>query len=177
MALIDPGTYPAQPLEAELTETKKGDPCVVVSFEIAHGQRISWWGYFTDKTQRRTIESLRHCGWDGDNLGDLSSISPESPTVELVIEHEEYEGKVRARVQWVNRLGGGIATAPMAADKRAAFAARMKGLVIEVDKSLAVGAKRQASAAPRGNGSASALPPSRQPDPIADRFGEEDIPF
>src|SRR5215467_2282140 len=74
---------------------------VAVTFEIVHhdeyvGESITWIGHFTDKTAERTIESLQHAGWQGDDLSELDGLDeagvraalPE--LVELVCEPEEY---------------------------------------------------------------------------------------
>jgi hypothetical protein len=149
--MIESGTYEARPVTAALGMTKGDKPCVGVEFELVEtGSHITWYGYFTDKTQERTIESLRFCGWTGTDLDNLSEIgTKEKLTVQLVIEQEEYEGKVRAKVQWVNRGGGLQLNKPLAGTEARAFAARMKGAVLAYDQQK--GSTKQATA-PSGRG-------------------------
>ena len=55
--MIEAGTYEARPITAALGQTKGDKPCVGVEFELDTGAHISWFGYFTEKTTERTIES------------------------------------------------------------------------------------------------------------------------
>lgn len=143
---IENGTYEATPLPtAALGEAKTGTVCVGVEFEFtgSDGQnhRLPWYGYFTEKTEERTIESLRFCGWTGNDLADLSEIGQRDVKVSIVVENEEYEGKTRPKVQWVNRSGGLNLSNPLDETKRKAFAARMKGKILEFDQRKGAPAK------------------------------------
>lgn len=153
MSQIEDGTYRARamPGTAQLGYTSKGTEQVVVGFEFQDaphkGQKIAWYGYFSEATAERTIESLRFCGWTGDDLFDLSTVgSPESSDVDIVIESEEDEqGKRRTRVRWVNRRGIGMALKEKMNEQQARdFAKRMKGAVL---------AQKQKSGTPKSNAS------------------------
>lgn len=139
--MLPEGTYVAYAKGATLSESQnKKTPQVVVDFEIGAaeqaGQRVQWVGFLTDKTTERTIESLRYAGWRGADLADLSDLSREDvPAVELVIAHEEYEGKTYARVQWVNRVGGRVGAA-LPAEQAKALSAKMRGAIAAVDAKL-----------------------------------------
>ena len=113
---------------------------VAVEFRLTNpddpecGYSITWFGFFTEKTIKRTIESLRYCGWKGDDLAELPTLADTgmlADEVDLVVQHEEYEGNVRAKVAWVNRPGGGRVqlAKPMEATSLASFAARMKSSI------------------------------------------------
>ena len=39
------------------------------------GNSITYFGFFTDKTMKRTIESLRYIGWEGDDLAELPTLA------------------------------------------------------------------------------------------------------
>jgi hypothetical protein len=132
---IEPGTHGARAVEAQLGYTKTGKEQVAVQFELENGSRITWYGYFTDKTKKTTFAALRACGWVGDDLSDLSGLV--SNEVEVVIEEEDDQnGKPRMRVRWVNSPGGGsIALAkPMGEAQAAAFAKKMRGSVLAHDQ-------------------------------------------
>ena len=151
--MIEAGTFEARPLPgAQVGETGKGSMCVGVEFELIDtGQHISWYGYFSEKAQERTIESLRFCGWTGTDLDNLSEIgTKEKITVQLVIEHEEWEGTTRAKVQWVNRGGGLRLNKPLSGNEAKAFAASMKGAIMAYDQKK--GAPAQASVPASTNG-------------------------
>ena len=156
--MIEAGTYEARPITAALGQTKGDKPCVGVEFELDTGAHISWFGYFTEKTTERTIESLRFCGWTGQDLDDLREIgSKDKLTVQLVIEHEEYDGKTTAKVQWVNRGGGLRLSKPLEGQAAKAFAAQMKGAVVAYDQ--AKGIAKQATQAPAAYEKVKTTPP------------------
>lgn len=179
MAIQD-GTYRARAVGAALGETKGGKEQVAVEFELltddlTPGQRITWFGYFTEKTTARTIESLRICGWTGSDLTDLEGIGANE--VELVVENEEWEGKTRAKVQWVNKAGGGLSlAAPLSADKAKAFAARMKGAVLAFDQAAGQPRKPAPKKVNVTIGSVSPTPPPHTDDDLG-VFDDDKPPF
>lgn len=127
------GRYKARALDMQLGLTAANKEQVGVEFEITDpdhaGIRLTWYGYFTDKTAERTLQSLRFCGWKSDDLTDSTGISDNE--VELVIEAEEYNGQKRPKIQWVNKLGGIGMKSPMNEAQRKAFAQRMKGAAVK----------------------------------------------
>jgi hypothetical protein len=163
---------------------------VVVEFKLTDasdpdfGYSISWFGFFTDKALQRTIESLRYLGWKGDDLAELPTLAetgmlPEE--VDLVVEHEEYKGALRAKVAWVNKPGGGRVqlAKPMEADSLKSFAARMKGSIAAAER-----APRQKSNAPaqRNSGTyrqgfGSGAPRGAAGDRNIPPPSDDDIPF
>jgi hypothetical protein len=187
--LIPEGTYEAlaYPVETEefgLTyvqfgEAKTGTPQVVVNTEICEGEqagkRLAYIGYFTDDTARRTVESLRYFGFKGNDLATAVTQKLDQK-VQIVVEHEDYEGKRSAKIRWVNRAGGGALRlqAPMKKDDLRRFAARMANVVRGVPDGGSPPAGRQATPATGGSkagGSRHREEP--QPPPPVD----DDIPF
>jgi len=174
--LIPPGYYAAVavPVQTEDgavwaqfgTSQQKGTRQVYVAFAIIDGdhagRRLGWFGYFTDGAVDRTIESLRLCGLKGDDLAN-AMFGPLDQEVQVVVEHEEYDGKVRAKVAWVNAPGGGAfrMANPMKSDELRKFSATMKGKL--KGKPEVAGAKREppATVAPPP-APASQPPPARQ---------------
>lgn len=136
MSNIANGTYRAKPVDAKLGMTAGGKEQVGVLFEVTQdgaekGKRITWYGYFTEKTEERTLESLRHCGWTGDDITQLASVKNE---VNIVIEAEPDQKDpktMRAKVKWVNSGGAtGVAMkTELAAGKAASLAERIKARV------------------------------------------------
>lgn len=158
--LIPPGRYRAQSRKAELGETSTNKEQVGVEFEITDGDlkgtRLVWYGYFTENTTVRTIESLRIAGWRGEDITELGDLArADAPTVELVVEHEVYEGKTTSKVRWVNRAGGLSMKTQLTPDKKAAFAARLRGSIAAVDQDL----KQSGQLPPSGSGQ----PPAAKP--------------
>jgi len=105
---IEKGNHVARPLEYVFGKSKnKGTDQVSVTFQFVgganDGKRITWNGFFTEKTAERTMESLEHCGWDGNSLKAMTGFG--SRNVELVIDEEAgQDGNMYPRVQWVNKL-------------------------------------------------------------------------
>jgi hypothetical protein len=164
--MLENGNYRARAIQGVLSETKGGKEQVAVEFELLDegfvGQKITWYGYFTEKTWERTIKSLRACGWYGDDISQLDGLSANE--VSLVVEREEYEGKVRAKVQWVNSLDGGIAVAPMAPERAKRFAQTMRGQILAMEKA-------------EGRAPAQKAPPRPAPKPSKGTDPNADIPF
>lgn len=143
MTLV-PGQCRAFAVGAEMGLTSKKLPQVAITFEISDDgpnacQKAVWYGYFTPKTAKRTIQTLRWCGWQGNDLSDLSSViwgsSPTAQEVQLTLEEDTYNDKTRVRVSWVNRIGegGGAALAnPMTENEKKAFAAKLLGSIAKV---------------------------------------------
>ena len=134
--MIAPGKYRAKVLDWDFGRSGKGTPYIAVRFEIPSGDTITWFGYFTRAALERTVESLRYCGWIGHDINRMREDGMGSKEPEIVVEHEEYEGKVRARVQWVNSGVGPAGTGSMGEDELRAFAAEMRDSIraIQLDK-------------------------------------------
>lgn len=182
--MIAKGKYKAKATEGVYgTAKNKGTTFVRVSFQVVDGPEagnyVTWDGYFTENTNERTIESLRHCGctFPGNDITNLEGLTTND--VQVVVEHESYtikEGenagqeKTVARVAWVNSLG----TYGVPEDQRLddagkkSFAARMKGLLMATGKKSA-SPNRPAS----GNGAA----PSRGGPPAGGGYDNDEIPF
>ncbi len=174
MTYFNPGTYRARGVTAALGLTSKGSEQVAVELTFVdgeyQGQSATWYGYFTDKTTDRTLDSLRNLGWEGDDLADLSGIDKNE--VAIVIDDEQDDhGNVRSRVRWINRAGGLALKERMNPAQLQDFAARMRGKVLAHKQGG--GQQRQASA---GNGG-QRKPPNRSSGYEAPPPNDDDIPF
>lgn len=137
MSLIPKGTYRARAVNAKLGQGKNA-PQVGIEFELLgdaalSGRRISYYGSFSDAAMEFTLRALRTCGWRGDDVSSLIGITDNE--VSLVIDQEEWEGKTRNKVKWVNPLGGLAMKAELAEDEAKKFAAKMRGKVAAFNKS------------------------------------------
>ena len=133
MGAITPGKYRAKAVAHKLGKTSKGTEQVYIDFELTSGehkgQHLPYYGYFTEATAERTLESLEYCGWDGNSLGEMRGLG--SKEVELVVELErnDQDGKEYLRVKWVNRTGGGVKE-ELDRGGVASLEQRMKGLML-----------------------------------------------
>lgn len=128
------------------------------------GKRTMWFGSFTAKAEERTLEALSYLGWDCKSIMDMSTLG----TVDAigVVKEEEYNGKSRTRLAFINRSVGPAFKKPMSDVDLRAFEARMKGKVV---------AFQQKHAAPKNNGasasrSRTAGPRDDVPPPSDDDF-------
>jgi len=147
-------------LNPRLVNSKeKGTPGVELELKNEHGEVITHTLWITDKTMERVVKSLRHMGWVGDDISDLSSVGSQLCQIEVVT--EDYNGRGYPKVAWINAnesTGGGGVQPRMDPAQAKAFAARMRGQVI------AVGGGKASAPAQRGSGGApkssqGALPP------------------
>lgn len=129
---LQAGTFRARGVSGALGYTKDHNPQVVVELQILDddhaGETLAWYGFFTEKTQERTLEALRILGWKTDDLSDLDGIT--SNEIDVVVKEEEFEGVVRLRAAWINRRGGAVLKAPMSPQEAKAFAASMRGKAV-----------------------------------------------
>ena len=174
---LEIGTHRAKAVHgnAALGFTKNGKEQVAVLLRFIggpnDGQHVTWYGYFTEKTEERTLESLRYMGWTGDDISDLSTVGDsDAPEVDVVLEDEQDEdtGETRVRVRWINRIAGLAMKERMNEAQAKMFAARIKGRVLAMNKK---------SGQPKNTGSPNAgrVPPSRRDDPPP--HDDQDAPF
>jgi hypothetical protein len=180
--MIEEGKYRAVGVSTGLGEAKTGTPQIGVMFRVVGGQAdgmvVGWRGYFSDKTTQRTIESLRYCGWNGNDLSVFTETNEEEcyrllpSEVEIVVEHEAPttpDGKAYAKVAWVNKLGTGTVTMKnkLDANRAKAFAESMRGACAAVPAS-------GASSPRKPPGQAQTRPALRSVEPPQGRFDDDD---
>jgi hypothetical protein len=193
MALLNPGNYRGAPVEATLSKAGTGTLQVAVRLRLVDppGQTITWYGFLSDGAIDRTVESLRHMGWQGNDVRDFLAgrglPAGFDQEVEIVVEHEEYpkgSGKYQAKVQWINAGGGLAVKNALTEDEANAFAAKMQRQIAALDKvagrttsapkpGAARPAARPAPAPARAAAPALAAPPA---DPPAAQLGDDAVP-
>ena len=176
MAGINKRYYRGKAKEWTMSEASTGKPMLVVLFDVltegAAEKALTWRGFFTEATMDRTIEAMRHMGFEGDDLSDIVGL--DRLEVDLVVEDEEYtdetsgEVKTSAKVQWVNKPRALSVKTVLEGDKLKSFAAEMKAAFRKVD--AAAGKRTPAPAAKRP---APSGPQGAEPPPLSDA----DIPF
>lgn len=167
------GTWKARGCEALLGEASTGSKQIGVDLQLLEGpdqgKHITWYGYFSDATFERTIESLQLLGWEGDDLSDLRGI--DRLEVSIVIEDEpDLQGELHSRVKWINGQGGIAMKNKLDVGSAKAFAAQMKGRIVAMKQ------KSGGSSAP-----ATRAPQQQRPTPAAthvmDSPSDDNIPF
>lgn len=122
------GKFKAEVLGGVLTKSSsKGTEQVAVTFRLLEGpdegRDITAYLALTDARLPYTVKELRLMGWK-DDLNDLLTI--QGSFVDLVLEHEQYNGKTQTKVKFINAPGtGGV----KAADDAAAIADRWRAKI------------------------------------------------
>jgi hypothetical protein len=126
---VTPGNYRARATGAVLCRANSGNEQVVITFQIKDpgpfdGAEINYYGSFHPNASKYTLEALETCGFEGDNLLDLSGVVRHE--VELVIQDNEYQGRTYTKVAYVNRLGAIAAKNALSDAEARVFAQRMR---------------------------------------------------
>ncbi len=182
--LIPAGKYKVKCLDAKMGWTAGGPnsekkPQVGIGLEITEGphagRMISYYGYFTEKTEEFSVKAMRALGWRGNNWADLSSMI--DGTALAVVEIETDDGKERSRVRWINQIGVAMSDAMSAADI-AVFQKKMSGLAARIggggDKGAQAGAQKPPSKGydPKaGSNEPPPFDPDDSPPPRGGRYG------
>ena len=97
---------------------------------------VRWYGFFTDETFRRTCESLRAMGFQGNDFMTLDN-QELNQIVRVKVEHNHWNGKTSLRVAFVNAPGGGTVKLnnAMSVDEKRKFAAKMKASMASTKES------------------------------------------
>lgn len=179
---ISAGDKTAQATGARFIQSKNGTTGLEVAFKFTEtvdgkpsDQRLSWVGWLSsgaiENTMKTLVEVLEFNG--NDEVHSTSDVEARpalagvlkdpkalnfGADVVIVIEFEEYEGKSRPKIKWVNKAGG------------SAFA----GLTPETVKAElgAIGFKAQYLAAKKGAGQ-----PTAKPEPEPEKTPEDDLPW
>lgn len=157
--------------KSENGNTQLAIQCEVVDHEQFSGETIAAVLHFTPKTEARSIESIQHFGFAGDDLATLEDIGPGQAAellpnvVELVCAPEEWDGSWRLKVKWVNRPVGGrfVFKEPVKGAELKSFAAQMKSAL-----------KNARGGAVKPNGGTSKPATGAHPNAPGNR---DDIPF
>lgn len=106
---IDPGTYEAQVLEADVTKSSTGNDQIKMVYEITEGDEKGFklWDYatFSEKGSTYAIKKLIDIGVDPEHInGDMESIAGKlfGKKLQVVVQDREWDGEIRSNVKYVN---------------------------------------------------------------------------
>lgn len=105
---IKPGTYKAKIADYGVVLSQKGQPQVKVVFSLETGTKFSWFGGISSEQQTAiTTKTLFTMGATSDTIdkvenGPSGNALNTAKTYELVIEDNEYNGKVSQRIKYIN---------------------------------------------------------------------------
>lgn len=97
--LENPGKYPAIVTATEFGESSNGTPFLKLSFSTDQGP-IDGWLYLSEKALPNTVRTLRDAFEFGGDFEKIEAIN--GKPCSITVEAEEYEGKERLKVKWIN---------------------------------------------------------------------------
>lgn len=113
MPMFEPGQHVARVVNFDIGRSSaKKTPCIQLVFEFVEGEnkgkQITAWRYITGDATERTLKDLRVCGWNEPVGSPINHAMPGlgATKVRITVEEEEYNGKARMRVTWINSMGG-----------------------------------------------------------------------
>lgn len=168
--IIEAGDYRAKAVGAQLGETSNHNEQISVRFALLDfpGQHITYYGTFTDAAFEYTMKAIRAAGFKGEDISDLSSLADGvAPEVVLVVVHEEYNDKTRAKIRFINSVGGMALKSALQPDQAKSFAQRLKGKILAFDK---------AAGTPSGTRTAGAKPPAPRGTPRPVPASSSEVP-
>ncbi len=135
--LIPEGTYKARATGGDFGESPEKKSAyvragLVITRGDHKGEALAWDGYFSDATAERTIESLKYfgCTFPGGDVTNLEGITANEVSITVKHELSPTNGRVFARVAWVNAGAGGVMNDQKMSQKaRASLSGRMKSLL------------------------------------------------
>ena len=160
--------------------TGTGKQQLAVTFEYGDDggetRFVTAYQFFTDAALPFTVEALRALGWDPEaNNWDILTLDDtevlKGREASLVLEEEEYEGKRRTKVRFINPVGG-AGVERLAPEAAKAFASDLRRRLMQAAPPKAGAARR--AAAPAAAPPRAAPPPADPPPPD---LNLDDIPF
>jgi hypothetical protein len=111
MSIVKPGKYVAKVVDYGIPEIQPGKiACVALTFEFKDDtslRQLTWFGYLSDAAIGIAIKGMITAGLKSNDL--LTLLGPEAfhdKEVQITVENEEYDGKTRARIKWINEISG-----------------------------------------------------------------------
>lgn len=128
--MINAGTYnDVEVVDHGFDKSSKGTPCFWTVFRLDDGQEITGYFYLSEKSAEFTFDKIAAMGAKGVPLKDLADGKALAGNlVQIVINHEEYDGKLKARVQFVNKNNSSGSNGPSRDENAAASAASYEQL-------------------------------------------------
>lgn len=162
------GRHAAKVESAEFGETEKGTPYLRIQFVSEDGESsIAGFLYLSEKALANSVNTLRDAfGFDGNFETVIDQITDKPCSI--TNESEEYEGKDRVKVKWIN---GPRTSKPI--DNQSSFLKTLSAKAARIPAKVAAGAAPTRTQAARPAGAA----PTRRPAPVAAAPAGEDTPF
>jgi hypothetical protein len=100
------GDYASKVITSEFGQSNSGTPFFTMEHVNDDGDTIRSWLYLSDEALPYTIKTLRDAfNFDGNFETLCDQVNQKD--CRIVVKIEEYEGKERAKVQFINNINGG----------------------------------------------------------------------
>jgi hypothetical protein len=108
--MITEGTYSAQLVKndgewLQFSYAGSGNAQVLLTFELEGGQHMQGFFSITPAAAEYTLQKLHNCGFKGESFKDMLKQTPHGKC-DLVVVMDEYKGKTRPKIKFINRQGG-----------------------------------------------------------------------
>lgn len=127
------GTYRAAFGGYKLGFSSAGNEQIGILFELLDephkGRELVWYGSFSEAAFPITWRSLRALGWQGTAIATFAEDVKIGHVASLVVESEEFDGKRRNRIIFINRAGGIPMRDQMNPAQRQAFAKKVQAMI------------------------------------------------
>jgi hypothetical protein len=159
------GDYTVAVKSAEFGESKTGTPFLALNFKTEDDHTITGWLYLTDKALPGTVKTLKEAfAFDGNF--ETAPAQVEGKPCRIKVELEDFEGKTRAKVKFVNHIDGGYKAKPIA--NAAAFLKGLSAKAAKLPPAAGAAPTRAAPSAPKA--------PAPKPAPKVET-PDDDVPF
>jgi hypothetical protein len=127
------GRLRAKLVDWQMGLASTGNEQIGVLFELLdppfQGRSITWYGSWTVDAFPITVRALKEMGWTGVQIATLKHELRKGTEVVLVCEVEEFNGKPRSKVKFVNRAGEIRMASTMTNDQKRAFAVELQQML------------------------------------------------
>ena len=184
MAEIPVGTHDARVISSALGKASTGKEQLAILFEDPSGNRLTWYGYFTESAWGTTERALQALGWDpAENdyrfmdLHETALLVDRHANIVVEAEVNQETGEVRNRVRWVNKPGDGLALKErMTPEDAASFSASIRQRLI-ASRGMPAQPRTKTQVAQAQGRAVTAAAASRAAAPAVADAADDDIQF
>lgn len=135
MSISSKGSYRARAIEWKWGKSSNDNVQLGVSFDFLDhpGTRMTRYLSFTDDAFDHSIKAMRNCGWQGEDLDDLTGLDTNEVSLVVDYDRDDTNHEKGLRIQFVNSAGGIAMKTAMAPEEVKSFGQRMKGRVRAAD--------------------------------------------
>jgi hypothetical protein len=120
---------PAKFVAYDIGMASTGREQIGLLFVAEDGRELVYYGTFTPDSFPITVRVLRELGWQGTKIRNLRAELKYGCDVQLVCEEEQWQGKAKLRIKFVNRRGVIRMDSAMTPEQRGGFATEVQQML------------------------------------------------